>query len=137
MTEFTTIQVTKELKDKLTEIKKKEGKKYNDIIEDMLYQQGTEVDDVITITREPVAFTLKYWDKSSSNILEVTYSDLRKSKVGAKFIASNNTAGDKWVNSNAKIIFKDAEDVVLMVSEVSYDNGFFNVIKSVVHVKLF
>ena len=52
MTEFTTIQVTKELKDKLTEIKKREHMKYNDIIEGLLVNKGTDVDDVVI---DPVA----------------------------------------------------------------------------------
>ena len=62
MSEFTTIQITKDLKQKLDLMKGEKNIKYNDLIENLLQQAGgTYVDDVITITRDTTALSLKYW----------------------------------------------------------------------------
>ena len=138
MSEFTTIQITNELKDKLTAIKKKNGKKYNDIIEDLLYNMGSEVDDVITLEREAVAFSLKYWNNQDDyKIFEVTYKYLKGLSVGDIITVCDNPVGDEWVNSSAQVIYHNGEDVILMVEEISNNHDNVNCIKSVVHVKLF
>lgn len=138
MSEFTTIQVTKELKDKLTEIKKQEHMKYNDIIEGLLVNRGTDVDDVVTVEREPVAFSMTYKnDEGDYNVFNVTYKYLKGLKHGESFVAFNRPTGKKWINSGAQVIYHDGEDVVLLTEEVSYDNEEVSRLKSVVHVKLF
>lgn len=138
MSKFTTIQITKDLKDKLTEIKKREHMKYNDIIEGLLVNRGTDVDDVVTVEREQVAFSLKYWnDEGDYKVFDVTYKYLRGLKHGESFVAFNRPSGKKWINSGAEVIYHDGEDVVLLTEEVSYDNEEITRLKSVVHVKLF
>ena len=139
MSENTTIQIKKETKQKLDLVKGTNNNSYNTIIEKLLEQSGgVIVEDTIEIAREQVAFTLNYWDDAKTVKKDITYADLMNNPVNHKFYANEDRLriGD-WVNSTATIIFKQEDDVILMVEEVSGGNGKFSSIRSIVHVNLF
>ena len=140
---YTAVQVRNDLKKKLNEIKKATGKTYNDILEELLQEtyQGVEADDVITITRDSVAFTLKYWETenpSKVKVRDVTYQELKCGIIGDKFTANDNPVSAGFVNSVAEIVYKNNDDVILLVREIhkGVDNRFSSV-SSVVHVNVF
>ncbi len=142
MSDYTTIQINKNLKKKLEELKKETGRnRYDEVIEDLL-TGGKIIDDVITIERELVAFTLNYWHENGETIKkDITYAELRNSIIGDEFIACDYNIfpiGD-YVNSSAKVIaiVNNGEDIILMVTEKSRRNQKLEYVKSVVHVKMF
>ena len=138
MSEFTTIQIKKDVKQRLDLVKGENRLNYNTIIEKLLEQSGGRiVEDVITIKREQIAFTLKYWDNERQINNDVSYVDLSKSKIGDEFIACENPTGDKWVNSGAKVVARDGDEIILIAEEVNFDAGEVSSFKSVVHVSLF
>ena len=142
MSEFTTIQVTKDVRNKLDVKKSATGKKYNDVIEDLLENAGgSVVNDVITINRDTTALSLKFWEvdnPASSKFYDITFQELKVEPVGTKFTANDTLAKDTdYVNSNAEIVYRKGDDVILLVEEVSFLDGVFNKINSVVHVNLF
>ena len=142
MSEYTTIQVTKDVRDKLESIKSVKGKKYNEVIKDLLEnKRGELVDDVITIERESVALTLRYWKMDNENderVFDITYSMLRDSEVGTVFQAEEYPDNSVcYINCSAEIVFRRGEDVLLLVKEFINKNKGCDCVNSVVHVKLF
>ena len=140
MSEFTTIQITKSLRDKLDLVKGENKLSYNQIVEKLLQQSGgTIVEDTIEIGRDQVALSLKYWDSTGVNkVYDITYGDLHNCYTGELFVVQPKTDNSvDWVNSIAKVMVKDGFDVVLLVTESSCRNGKVSSIKSVVHIILF
>jgi len=144
MSEFTTIQISKETKQKLDLMKGENNLSYNKLIENLLQQAGgTYVEDVITIQRDNVALSLKYWETVTGGmnnvmIYDVTFQEIKHSPVGAVFTA--NADVDKsldFVNSVAEVVAKNGDDVILLVKEFSCVNGSVSSVSSVVHVNLF
>lgn len=138
MSEFTTIQISKEVKMKLDLMKGNNNETYNRLIENLLQQSGgTFADDVVEVQREKVAFSLKYFDDNSSKILDVTYYDLAVSEVGDVFKVVDNPTDDNWLNSDAEVIIKKNNDVVLLVNEFTCKNGKIDKISNIFHIYLF
>ncbi len=135
MSEFTTIQITKEVRDKLDLCKGTNNLSYNDIVEKLLQQSGgVIVEDTIEIGREQVAFSLKYFDgDGGSKVRDITFRDLAAASVGDWFFVTDSVVGNDWVNSRARVVSKDSMDVILLVEEFTSSSS----IKSVVHVELF
>lgn len=141
MSDWTTVSIKKTTKNKLEVIKSATGLQYDEIINNLLDNQGGEnVDDVITIHRDSIAFNLKYWEFNNPNIIsrDISYQELKIEPVGTKFIANDNPAEAGFVNCSAEIVFKKGDDVVLLVKEFSKDDdGVCSNISSVVHVNTF
>lgn len=142
MSEFTTIQITKDLKQKLDLMKGEKNIKYNDLIENLLQQAGgTYVDDVITITRDTTALSLKYWQTegpTNTMFYDITFQELKVEPVGTVFSANPKPNKNvDFVNSTAEICFKSGDDVLLLVKEISCTDGVVNSMASVVHINLF
>ena len=141
MSEFTTIQITKDVKNQLEAIKSARGGKYNDVIKHLLdCSIGVDVNDVVTINREPTAFTLKFMrlnEPGRVKVVDVSYKMLRDFPVGSVFAAAEDVVGCDFVNGVAEILFKRGDDVVVLVKEVSCRDGVRSVDSSVVHVRLF
>lgn len=135
MSKYTSIMVTKEVKQKLDLSKGLNNLSYTKIIEKLLEQSGGAiVEDVVEIQREQTAFTLKYFDEQGNNkINDVSYLDLKNAKRGDVFTVTDKPVGTGWVNSRAKVLVKDGCTVVLLVEEFTVRDS----VKSLVHVELF
>lgn len=140
MSEFTTIQIKKSLRDKLDLVKGENNLTYNQIVEKLLEQSGgVIVEDTVEVGREQVALSLKYWDNTGAiKMHDITYGDLANTVVGMTYVAEE-FPDNRWdyVNSTAKVISVDSADVVLLVEESSCSKGKVSSIKSLVHVALF
>ena len=135
MSEYTSIQIGKDIKQKLDLCKGINNNSYNTIIAKLLEQSGgVIVEDVVEIQREQVAFTLKYFDNNDNNkIRDITYLELANAKVGEVFTVIDYPVGEGWLNSKATVLVKDGYTVILLVEE--FDEN--SCIKTVVHVELF
>lgn len=139
MSEITTIQIKKNTKEKLDLLKKNNDlKSYDELIRKLLDQDGGSiVEDVITINRDSTALSLKYWDDDNFKSYDVTFQELKVEPVGTVFTANPKPVADNFVNSIAEIVMKKGDDVVLLVKEISCNDGKVDSISSVVHVNLF
>ena len=140
MSEFTTIQIKKSLRDKLDLVKGENNLSYNQIVEKLLQQSGgVIVEDTIEVGREQVALSLKYWDNlNRTKVTDITYGDLANTVVGMTYVAEEFPDTDlEFINSTAKVMANDGSDVILLVEESSCRKGKVSSIKSVVHICLF
>ena len=140
MSEFTTIQIKKSLRDKLDLVKGENNLSYNQIVEKLLQQSGgTIVEDTIEVGREQVALSLKYLDNTANTkIRDITFRELASASVGDVFsVVDSPLSVNDWVMSKAKVMAKENADVILLVEEISNDDGRVSSIKSVVHIALF
>ena len=140
MSEFTTIQIKKSLRDKLDLVKGENNLTYNQIVEKLLQQSGgVIVEDTVEVGREQVALSLKYLDNSANTkIRDVTFRELASASVGDVFnVVDTPLSANDWVMSKAKVMAKENGDVILLVNEISDNGGRISGIKSVVHVALF
>ena len=138
MTEFTTIQITKDTKQKLDLVKGENNNTYNTIIEKLLKQSaGTIVEDTIEIAREQVAFTLKYISDTEQKIRDVTYYELANARINDVITAWDSPSADNYVNSSVRVMAKYNDDVILLLEDVNSSNGQLSSMKSVIHVVLF
>ena len=138
MSEFTTIQITKEVKQKLDLVKGENNNTYNTIIEKLLKQScGVVVEDTLEIAREQVAFTLKYISDTEQKIRDVTYYELANMRVNDVITAWDSPVASSYVNSSVRLMAKFNDDVVLLLEDVSCNNGNVSRLKSLIHVVLF
>lgn len=140
MSEFTTIQIRKDTKQKLDLMKAENKNSYDKLIQNLLSQAGGSfVEDVITVNHDKVAMSLKYWEHDNSNVKinDITFYDLRVKPVGTVFTANPSPSGSDYVNCVAEIVARRGDDVVLLVKEFGCVAGVVDVISSVVHVNLF
>ena len=140
MSEFTTIQIKKSLRDKLDLVKGENNLTYNQIVEKLLQQSGgVIVEDTVEVGREQVALSLKYLDNTANTkIRDVTFRELASASVGDVFsVVDSPLSANDWVMSKAKVMAKENDDVILLVNEISDVGGRISGIKSVVHVALF
>ena len=138
MSEFTTIQISKDVKQKLDLVKGENNNTYNMIIEKLLKQSaGTIVDDTIEIAREQVAFSLKYLSDTEQKIRDVTYHEIANMRIGDKVTAWDSPTADNYVNSSVRVLAKYGDDVILLLEDVSFSNGRLSTMTSVIHVVLF
>ena len=141
MSDFTTIQIRKETKQKLDFMKNENKSSYDNLIQNLLEQVGgTWVDDVITINREATALTLNYLETGTNKTMkyDISYQELKIEPVGTVFTANPEPNTDTgFVGSVAEIVFKKGDDVLLLVKELHYHDGVLDSLSSVVHVNLF
>lgn len=144
MSEYTTIQIRKETKQKLDFMKSENKISYDKLITNLLEQTGgTYVEDVITVQRDSTAMSLKYWEINTPNhnnvkSYDITFQELKLEPVGTVFVANPEPDNSRdFVNCTAEIVAKRGDDVILLVKEVSCLDNCLNSISSVVHVNLF
>lgn len=147
MSEFTTIMISQETKQKLDYLKAENKTSYDKLLNKLISESGgSHVDDVITIQRDSTALSLKYWEiittmdhTNTANFTsyDVTFQELKVEPVGTVFTANPHPCPDNFVNSIAEIVYRKGDDVILLVKELSCINGVVDSISSVVHVNLF
>ena len=138
MSEYTTVRIKKS---SLTKINKMKGQDNSvaDVIEKLLDTvEGCRIEDIVEVKRESVAIPLEYttFDENKNFTLQqfydITFQELKDSKIGDKFYANPNPADDKYMNDIAEVLFVDGRSVLVRVTEeVKTDNG----ISSVVHIE--
>lgn len=137
MSEFTTIQITKDLKQKLDLNKGENNNTYNIIIEKLLEQSGGVIaDDVAEIQREQTAIPLIYYDDDGQNVLNVSFLDLIGADIGATWVANENPAGN-FVNTKAEVIWKHTGEVIVRIIEARRNNGNVYYNTYIKHIYLF
>ena len=150
MSEFTTIQIRKETKQKLDLMKAANRESYDRLIQNLLSQTGgVFVEDVITVNCDTVAMSLKYWEIINTseindtqktkefNSYDITFQELKVEPVGTVFTANPHPAEDNFINSVARIVAKEGDDVLLLCREISCIDGEVDSISSVAHINLF
>lgn len=141
MSDYTSIQISKNTKEKLDLCKGLNNLSYNKIIERLLEQSGgVIVEDVVEIQREQTAFSLKYWDKNDNHkVRDISYVELMNANVGDMFYVVDpaSIVSNDYVTGNARVMAKWEDDVILLITETSCNKGVFDWIKSVVHISLF
>ena len=141
MVKFTTIQITTDVKKKLEKIKNEKKVRYNTILEHLLKEYGGVIlDDVETIHRESVAFSLSYYELDNPThvkSLPVSFRDLESAKVGDYFIANTDPSDANHVNWRAEIVSKVEYDVIILLTELKYINGHLDKKTRILHVNLF
>ena len=134
----TTIRVKNEVADKLRKMQEGTDLTLSDIIGNCLaHVEGTVENDTENVFRETVAYDLQYYDDDSSKSKYITFRDCARASVGDVFSANNDITVKEYVNETAEVIFKDADSVVLRLTQtvVEIDNTMkFN---NIIHISLF
>ncbi len=123
MGDFTSIQVTKDLKEQLGKIK--EANNYNSYQEaiEQLIKDNVSVKEYEVIHREPIALTLKCIeldDRGSGylyNQKEISYHELKKADIGDIF-SPKLCETEYYIFKKATVIYKDNSFVLLKTYEV-------------------
>ena len=123
MVDYTTVRIRKASLEKINKMKGEDGS-VAEVIENLLKTvDGCNIDDVIEVKRDNVAIPLEYtiFDKNDikASVFEVTFQDLRQSKVGDKFYANPNPSDKKFMNEVAEVLFVDGRSALVRVTEVS------------------
>lgn len=125
MVDYTTVRIKKSSLEKINKMKGADGS-VADVIEKLLDTvDGCHIDDVLEVKRDTVAIPLEYtvFDKKGNfkaqDIYDVTFNDLRQSKVGDLFCANPNPSDEKYMNDMAEVLFVDDRSALVRVTEVS------------------
>jgi len=143
MTEYTNIRIKKTSKDKMKVLQSVSGLTYSEIIEKLITGMGGMIqEDIITIQREQVAFTLNYWDNDKTIKKDVTYWDLHNSDVGDIFkITFDEDLPDNYITSFAEVISKEYDthnqSVVLKMVNLKVENRKPDLLTNISHILLF
>ena len=133
---YTTIQISKNLKDKLNKLKIETGRnRYDEVIEDLIIG-GKIIPDVTSKIREPIAFTLKYFCKVEPEkpyYFNVTYHDLKIKPIGTEFAYNLNN----YYSEYAKILYKNEDEIILKVTHVEFENNIINEYSEILHIRLY
>ena len=121
MVDYTTVRIRKASLEKINKMKGEDGS-VAEVIENLLKTvDGCNIDDVIEVKRDNVAIPLEYtiFDKNDikASVFEVTFQDLRQSKVGDVFYANPNPSDKKYMNDIAEVLFVDARSALVRVTE--------------------
>ena len=141
--EYTNIRIKKSSKDKMKVLQSVSGLTYSEIIEKLITGMGGMIqEDIITIQREQVAFTLNYWDNDKTIKKDVTYWDLHNSDVGDIFkITFDEDLPDNYITSFAEVISKEYDthnqSVVLKMSNLKVENRKPDLLTNISHILLF
>ena len=141
--EYTNIRIKKSSKDKMKVLQSVSGLTYSEIIEKLITGMGGMIqEDIITIQREQVAFTLNYWDNDKTIKKDVTYWDLHNSDVGDIFkITFDEDLPDNYITSFAEVISKEYDthnqSVVLKMCNLKVENRKPDLLTNISHILLF
>lgn len=112
----TSIQLSNKTRDKLVELKG--TLTYDEYINKMINQlhDGTNVNDISEIKRNPIAVTLEHCNLNGDIINEynITFRKLNESKIGSIF-EPKYSDNKYFTHQSAEIIFKDKDSVFLRV----------------------
>lgn len=134
---YTTIRVNNDVANKLRRIQQGTDNTLSDIIAQCIsHIQGTVEYDTENIYREQVAYDLQYYDADSSKVAYVTFKDCAKANVGDIFNANDDITAKEYSTESAEVIFKDADSIVLRVTQRNIEEGKNTSHSNIVHISL-
>ena len=141
MVDYTTVRIRKASLEKINKMKGEDGS-VAEVIEKLLETvDGCNIDDVIEVKRDNVAIPLEYtiFDKNDikASVFEVTFQDLRQSKVGDVFYANPNPSDKKYMNDIAEVLFVDARSALVRVTEIVKNGRNESSVTHLEHIDLF
>jgi len=141
MADYTTVRIRKASLEKINKMKGEDGS-VADVIEKLLNTvDGCNIDDVIEVKRDTVAIALEYtiFDKDNikASVFEVTFQDLRQSKVGDKFYANPSPSDKKYMNDIAEVLFVDGRSALVRVTEFVKNGRSETSVTHLEHIDLF
>lgn len=141
MVDYTTVRIRKSSLEKINKMKGEDGS-VADVIEKLLNTvDGCNIDDVIEVKRDTVAIALEYtiFDKDNikASVFEVTFQDLRQSKVGDKFYANPSPSDKKYMNDIAEVLFVDGRSALVRVTEFVKNGRSETSVTHLEHIDLF
>ena len=141
MADYTTVRIRKSSLEKINKMKGEDGS-VADVIEKLLNTvDGCNIDDVIEVKRDTVAIALEYtiFDKDNikASVFEVTFQDLRQSKVGDKFYANPSPSDKKYMNDIAEVLFVDGRSALVRVTEFVKNGRSETSVTHLEHIDLF
>ena len=141
MVDYTTVRIRKASLEKINKMKGEDGS-VAEVIENLLKTvDGCNIDDVIEVKRDNVAIPLEYtiFDKNDikASVFEVTFQDLRQSKVGDVFYANPNPSDKKYMNDIAEVLFVDARSALVRVTEIVKNGRNESSVTHLEHIDLF
>ena len=141
MVDYTTVRIRKASLEKINKMKGADGS-VADVIEKLLNTvDGCNIDDVIEVKRDTVAIALEYtiFDKDNikASVFEVTFQDLRQSKVGDKFYANPSPSDKKYMNDIAEVLFVDGRSALVRVTEFVKNGRSETSVTHLEHIDLF
>ena len=86
---------------------------------------------------KPLEYTIFDKKNIKSSVFEVTFNDLRQSKVGDMFYANPNPSDKKYMNEVAEVLFVDGRSAMVRVTEIIKDGRIESSETHLVHVDLF
>ena len=140
MGDYTTVRIKKSSLKKINIIKGEKGS-VADVIEKLLKNvEGCNIEDVVEVKRNPVAIVLEYtvFEKGNdfhTSVYNLTFDELKRSKVGDKFYANHSPCDSKYINDVAEVLFVDERSVLVRITETNDDGVYSNT--HVEHIDLF
>ena len=133
----TTIRVKNEVADKLRKIQAGTDLTLSDIISNCLdHVEGTVENDTENIYREQIAYDLQYYDDDSSKVKYITFRDCQNCEIGDVFNANTDITAEEYSNETAEVIFKDADSVVLRLTQTVIEQDNQRKFNNIIHISL-
>lgn len=134
----TTIRVKNEVRDKLKAMQEGTDLTLSDIIDNCLaHVEGTVVPDTENVYRETIAYDLQYSDENNSKVKYISFRDVANSEVGDIFSANTNITAKEYTNESAEVIFKDADSVILRLTQTIVEEENTLKLNNIIHISLF
>ena len=133
----TTIRVRNEVAEKLRKMQSGTDLTLSDIISNCLdHVEGTVENDTENIYREQIAYDLQYYDDDSSKVKYITFRDCQNCEVGDVFNANTDITAEEYSNETAEVIFKDADSVVLRLTQTVIEQDNQRKFNNIIHISL-
>lgn len=140
MTDYTTIRITKSTKEKIDKMNNSDMPISRFLDEFFEAVGGYVKDDVVEISREPIALTLWQIDfdnPENNRKRDITFQELRNARVRDEFYVDAPANSKNIVTHDAEVIFKDDISVILRVIKNETIKGESTFSTRLAHVGLF
>ena len=125
------------LKEKLRKMQSGTDLTLSDIISNCLdHVEGTVENDTENIYREQIAYDLQYYDNDSSKVKYITFRDCQNCEIGDVFNANTDITAEEYSNETAEVIFKDADSVVLRLTQTVIEQDNQRKFNNIIHILL-
>ena len=140
MTDYTTIRITKSTKKKIDKMNTG-GMPISHFLEGLMDSiGGCVVDDVVEISRDPIAYILwqlDYDNPENNSKTPITFQELKNARVRDEFYPSDAPLSKNMMRMEAEVIFRDDISVVLRVLRKTIKDGKPSYTTHLVHADLF